>query len=180
VNAMNHPSKDGLRRMTVTFPPEATAALADIMKMSRLKENTQVITAAVGCYLNVLKVDRNDGKIIVRDKNDDTRVWPFSPDIEFNYPKYQEKRDTLKTKDNSSSAKNFAFAESLVRKIEEAQRLTHYTSKADVIRASLATFHELVEVKNNGDKILVKKADGSVTPFSPFSSVVTDEAIAVI
>jgi hypothetical protein len=163
--------KEGQRRITVNFPPAAAAALAELLALSRLEENSHVIVAAIECYLEVLAVDRGRGQIFVKDRDSLGDPYKYSPDTEFRYTKYQSKRRQLASCTEASAPRNFSFSDDVIKKIEVAQRLSRFPTMADVIRAALASFHELVQVWRDGDEIYIQDLKDNIVPYNPFFPV---------
>jgi hypothetical protein len=153
-------------RMTVYFPAEAAGKLAAIRSRSRLMSNVAVLTAALECYLELVELDRAGGNIWVKDQKGEE--WPYSVDDAFEYPGLG---DNGQASDTAEVPKNFVFPKAAIDKIKRIRQLSRFKSYADVIRAALGSFDELVRVRRNRDRIFVQKPGGAEILFSPFAPI---------
>jgi hypothetical protein len=159
-------------RLTVYFPAEAAARLAAVRRRSRMQTHVDVLTAALDCYLELVEVDRAGGAIsVLHNTGAAIEVLPYSVDTEFEYPGFsREERDAS----TAETPRNFVFPKQAAEKIAQIRTLSRFKSSADVIRAALACFDELVQVRDAGDTILVRDRKGQCVRYSPFAPLAKD------
>jgi hypothetical protein len=162
-----HQPKKG--RTTFYFPEQAAVRLWSIKRLSRHQTNTDVIRAALSSYDDLLSVVCSGSKIFVRDH--ENRDHPYSPYRPFHYAALERARDEDPVTTEGRAPRNFVFTAESAAKLGSIRQRSFLHSNADVIRAALAAYEELLRVVNLGDHIVVIDRAGNEHPYSPYAPV---------
>ena len=159
------------KRSSFYFPEAAAAVLYKIRKRSRLESNADVVRAALGSYDALLDVSLDGGVIVILDKTG--KEWPYSPYVQFYYPGLEHPSNYAEiARSDEKIPKNFVFSEEAAAKLASIKERSGSPSNADVIRAALTAFDELVCVMSAGDRILIRYRDGRERNYIPYAPLV--------
>lgn len=158
------------KRTTFYFPLEAASRLHSIMKRSRLENRADVIRAALGAYDELLEVSAAQCRIVVRDKHGEE--YAYSPHSPFHYPGYASGHAEKSAEQTEDAPKNFVFSAEAAAKLDSIRLRSRLQSNADVIRAALGSFDELISVVAVGDQIIIRDRFGNEQFYSPFAPLV--------
>lgn len=157
------------KRTTFYFPTKAATQLSSIMRRSRLENGADVVRAALSAYDELLEVTEAGRSIVVRDKAG--QEWPYSPHFPCNYPGLAlgELDTNVAAADEVKTPKNFVFSEEAAAKLDFIKSRSRFRSNADVIRAALGAYDELVRVIMAGDRIIIRDEIGNEQSYSPYA-----------
>jgi hypothetical protein len=159
-----------MQRTTVYFSAEDAARVDEIHRKSRLETSANVVAAALEAYLELIEFDRAGGTICVKPGDANDRI-PYSVDYEFCCPGFEPPTSAADDEDGEAASRNFVVPRSVEEKIIRIRELTRYQSPAEIIRAAVISFDELVRINGAGGTIIVsdRKKEARYSPFAPLA-----------
>jgi len=155
------------QRFTVHFPAKAAEKLASIKRLSRLKSNADLLAVALESYCELVEADLS-GCTIRISRDDGLLDCKFSPHTEFHYPATNRISEP-EISGTDRFPKSLVLSDAEASKIAQIKRLCRIKSTANVIRAALASFDELIRVCHAGDRIFVKNRRGREVAYTPYA-----------
>jgi hypothetical protein len=155
------------QRFTVHFPARAAEKLVSIKRLSRLKSNADLLAVALESYCELVEADRSGCTIRVC-RDDGLLECKFSPHTEFHYPSSKQFPEPERS-ELDRIPKSLVLSDAEAEKIMQIKRLCRIKSTANVIRAALASFDELIKVCHAGDRIFVSNRMGREVAYSPYA-----------
>lgn len=159
------------KRTTFYFPAEAATQLHSIMRRSRLDNGADVIRAALSAYDELLEVTEARGSIAIQDRAG--HEWLYSPHFPCSYPGLSNIASEADSPNGEEKVpKNFVFSAEAAAKLDCIKSRSRFGSNADVIRAALDTYDELIRVVMAGDHIVVRDEAGNEQFYTPYAPLV--------
>jgi hypothetical protein len=154
------------KRTSFYFPPEAARWLRAIKCKCRLENSADVIRAALSAYDDLLRIDSDGYDVIVRD--DEGKERTYSPYAPFEHPKLQfNKLDEAGGGDNDKPPRNFVFSREASERLESIRRRSYLQSNAEVIRAALCAYNELLVIRSARYAMIIRDREGNEWHYSP-------------
>jgi hypothetical protein len=148
-------------RTTIQFPRDAAAALNSIRSRTRFNDATDVIRAALSAYDELLEMVDLGFKIFVDLKSGER--LSYSPYAPFSYDGLMP----FGAKEAVEAPRTFVFAADGIARFGSIRKRSFLTSNADVIRAALAAYDELLRVELTGDSIIMVRGEEREVSYSP-------------
>lgn len=155
------------KRTSFKFSPLASRQLDELRHRARLPKDSDVLRAAIDVLAYLIEFVGTGGQIFLQ-SGDGRRLWPYTPYAPpVDYPHFdlawsQEDAEGLKER------RTFTFTGEMVDRVQAVKIASRFQSDSDVVRASIAVFHELLSAISANDRIILRTKRGVDRPYNPF------------